>query len=47
MQNEPDETIITATMENDLEGMKDAIKLGADINIQNFLGKRRCTMSKA
>jgi ankyrin repeat protein len=39
MQNEPDESIITTTMENNLEGMKDAIKLGADINIQDFFGK--------
>ena len=39
MQNEPDESIITATMDNDLEGMKNAIKLGVDINIQDFFGK--------
>ena len=39
MQNEPDESIITATMDNDLEGIKNAIKLGGDINIQDFFGK--------
>lgn len=39
MQNEPDEAIIDATMENNLEGMREAIRLGADINIQNFFGK--------
>lgn len=39
MQNEPDESIITATMDNDLEGMKNAITLGVDINIQDFFGK--------
>ena len=39
MQNEPDEAIITATMDNNLEGMKNAIKLGVDINIQDFFGK--------
>ena len=39
MENESDESIINATMENNLEGMKDALRLGADINIQNFFGK--------
>ena len=42
MQNETDEideSLITATMDNDLEGMKNAIKLGVDVNIQNFFGK--------
>ena len=39
MQNEPDESIIITTMDNDLEGMKSAIKLGIDINTQDFFGK--------
>lgn len=39
MQNEPDESIILTTMDNDLEGMKNAIKLGIDINTQDFFGK--------
>ncbi|BBJ23632.1 ankyrin repeat domain-containing protein [Candidatus Nitrotoga sp. AM1P] len=39
MQNETDESIIIATMDNDLEGIKNAIKLGGDINIQDFFGK--------
>ena len=39
MQNEPDESIIITTMDNDLEGMKNAIKLGIDINTQDFFGK--------
>lgn len=39
MQNEPDESIITATMDNNLEGIENAIKLGVDINIQDFFGK--------
>lgn len=39
MQNETDESIIIATMDNNLEGMKNAISLGVDINIQDFFGK--------
>ncbi|CAH1204434.1 ANK_REP_REGION domain-containing protein [Candidatus Nitrotoga sp. BS] len=42
MQNETDEideSLITATMDDDLEGMKNAIQLGVDVNIQNFFGK--------
>jgi ankyrin repeat protein len=39
MQNEPDESIILTTMDNNLEGMRDAIKLGIDINTQDFFGK--------
>ncbi|MEO6423638.1 MAG: ankyrin repeat domain-containing protein [Candidatus Nitrotoga sp.] len=39
MQTEPDESILTATMDNDLEGIKNAIKLGVDINTQDFFGK--------
>lgn len=39
MQNEPEEAIIDATMANDLDGIKNAIQLGLDINHQNFFGK--------
>ncbi|RFC30825.1 MAG: Ankyrin repeat-containing protein [Candidatus Nitrotoga sp. MKT] len=39
MQNELEESIIDATMANDLEGIKNAIQLGVDINHQNFFGK--------
>ena len=39
MQNELEESIIDATMANDLEGIKNAIQLGIDINHQDFFGK--------
>lgn len=39
MQNEPDEAIIDAAMANDLNGIKNGIQLGLDINHQNFFGK--------
>lgn len=39
MQNEPDEALIDATMANDLDGIRNAIQLGLDINHQNFFGK--------
>ncbi|MDO9102614.1 MAG: hypothetical protein Q7J20_12200 [Candidatus Nitrotoga sp.] len=39
MQNELEESIIDATMANDLEGIKNAIQLGVDINHQDFFGK--------
>ena len=46
MQNEPDESIIITTMDNDLEGMKNAIKLGIDINTQDFFWKNGLTLCR-
>ena len=39
MENEPDEAIITAAIDNDLEAMREAIERGVDVNFQDFFGK--------
>ncbi len=39
MENEPDESIITAAIDNNLEAMREAIERGVDVNFQDFFGK--------
>ena len=39
MENEPDEAIITAAIDNNLEAMREAIERGVDVNFQDFFGK--------
>ncbi|MBP0119210.1 MAG: hypothetical protein ITD49_06945 [Candidatus Nitrotoga sp.] len=39
MENEPDEAIITAAIDNNLGAMREAIERGVDVNFQDFFGK--------